>query len=136
MSKKLGIIYLVVRKRSGSGSMLRGHTLSTFIFYSLTITLCHINIKETVSRDGYFCWGSQCLNPYFVCRYALMVFKVCIGFLLYNYTNIYFLFTSIKFLTNFENLLKPSSEFFVSPRYSEIAPKFTCHRRLSVRFYG
>ncbi len=37
MSKKLWIIYLVVRKRSGSGSMLRGHTLSTFIFHSLTL---------------------------------------------------------------------------------------------------
>ncbi len=132
MSKKLWIIYLVVRKKSGSGSMLRGHTLSTFIFNPLTLFFVTFILKRRCHEMDIFVEGLNVLM-YFVCRFALMVFKVFVGFLLYKYTNIYFLFTSIKFLTNFENLLKPSSETFIVSLQWNCAEIY-CHRRLLLRF--
>jgi hypothetical protein len=81
----------VVRKRSGSGSMLRGHTLSTFIFHSLTLFFVTLLLMGQCHEMDIFAEG---LN--------VLISTLCIGMLLVSkvfllcYTNINFLFASMK----------------------------------------
>jgi hypothetical protein len=93
----------------------------------------------------------QIVNPAFFynqsCTFGMRWWFKVFEQLFSCYTNINFLFASMKLLTNFENAYwKPSSKF-PSLRFVDVlqrrsfigcgenAPKFTCHKRLSVWFY-
>jgi hypothetical protein len=125
----------VVRKRSGSGSMLRGHTLSTFIFHSLTLFFVTLLLMGQCHEIVIFAGGLNVLISTLFVGLRWWFSKSLSGFC---YTNIqiytFHLHTSMKFLTNFENLLKPSSEICIVSLQWNCAEIY-CHRRLLLRFH-